>query len=268
MTHAPEKLFPKAMTPHRARALAEAREAGHPDPFDASWRERVAVLVPVYATIVAALVLGMIMTPIATGKLLALIPMTFFAVGKFLPLWGISGQSDFGPYELGALIWLLDTFTVVNMVYALEGFYRFAPVKRSLDRIQANARLVLIAFPRIRRAAVGGVILFVCFPVAGTGAIGATFLGILLGIHRRTLIMAVSFGGLLGGMAMAYAAVHFEGAVRALEGIKEDPVLRYVSIAGVILAIAAIVWWANRSYHRAIGRAATQDPVATSPDRS
>ena len=83
------------------------------------------------------------------------------------------------------------------MVYGLEGLYRFRRLKAGLHKVQANAGLVVDAYPWIRRAAVAGVVVFVLFPVAGTGAIGGCFLGILLGIRRGVLIAAVSAPALL-----------------------------------------------------------------------
>jgi len=229
------------------------------DPFNASWRERVAVLVPAYALLTLALVLGVRLATGPTMELVGLVPVSFFAAGKFLPLWAVSGKSHFGPYQLGLVIWVLDTFTVLNIVYALEAFYRIGPVKRGLERVQRNAHLVLTAYPRLRRAALVGVVAFVCFPVAGTGAIGGTFLGILLGLNRFALIAAVSAGGLVGGMAMAFAAVHFRDAMVTLRELQEGSVVRYALIALTIAVVVGAVWAVNRAYRRALRTAQDEE---------
>ena len=233
--------------------------SSHVDPFNASWKERVAILGPVYLGVVLALILGLRLAATATVELVGLIPVSFFAAGKFLPLWAASGKSAFGPYELGVVIWILDTFTVLNIVYALEGFYRVAPLKRGLDKVQRNARLVLAAYPGFRRAALAGVILVVLFPIAGTGAIGGTFIGILLGMNRFVLIGAVSFGGLLGGMLMAFAAVHFEGAVISLQQMQQDSSSKYLFIGAAVFVIVLGLWWLNRAYNAALERAQLED---------
>jgi len=235
---------------------------GGVDPYDATWRERLLVLGLVYGAMLLALILGLRFARPATLELIGLIPVSVFAAGKFLPLWAASGQSHFGPYELGAVVWLLDTVGVIHIVYALEGFYKIGPLRRGLVRVQSNARLVLTAYPRLRRAAVAGVILFVLFPLAGTGAIAGAFLGILLGMNRYRLIAAVSFGGFVGGMSMAFAAVHFEGAVRSLQGMQERPYVKYLLIGGVLLVLAMAVFWLNRAYRKALARVEAEQSEA------
>lgn len=222
------------------------------DPFDVTWRERAVVLGSVGALVIAAYIVGVMYAPAATTQLLALIPASFFVAGKFLPLWAISGKSQFGPYELGMVIWAMDTFTALMIVYALEGLYWIRPLKRGLDRIQANATLVLEAFPRMRKMALVGLVLFVLFPIAGTGAIGAAFIGVLLGIHRVRLIAAISVGGLLGGMLMAFLASNFASVLQDMEALQKDPTLKYVIIGAVVVVLLIGVVALTRAYQRAL----------------
>lgn len=251
MRRAPRRPPPQpTLDPLTGRAPTLSR-----DPFDVSWRERVAVLGGVGALLLISYVVGMALAPRSTLELTGLVPASFFAAGKFLPLWGISGKSNFGPYQLGLVIWMMDTCTVLGVVYAIEGAYKVKPLKRGLERAQANARLVLAAYPRLRKAAVAGIILFVLFPVAGTGAIGAAFIGVLLGMHRGALIAAVSAGGLIGGMLMAFIAVHFENALRSLEEAQRDPTLKYIFVGAVIGAFVAGMFFLSRAYKRALDTA-------------
>ena len=225
------------------------------DPFDVTWRERAVVLGSVGAVLIAGYIAGTIYAPAATNQLLALIPASFFVAGKFLPMWAISGKSQFGPYELGVVIWAMDTFTALMIVYALEGLYWIRPLKRWLDKVQANAGLVLEAFPRIRKTAIIGLILFVLFPIAGTGAIGGAFIGVLLGLHRTRLIAAISAGGFLGGMLMAFLASNFASFLRDLEAMQADPALKYVVVGAVIVALLVGLGALTRAYHRALALA-------------
>ena len=225
------------------------------DPFDADWRERLIVLGGTFGVLVAGTVLGLVYAHSATTELFGLVPASFFAAGKFLPLWAISAKSNFTPYGLGIVIWVMDTVTVLVLVYSLQGFHQFKRLKRWLDRVQRNAALVLDAYPRIRTAAVVGVVVFVLFPVAGTGAIGGTFLGILLGLRRGVLIAAVSAGGFLGGMLMAFAAANFGDTLCSLRALQQDPVVKYALIATVVLALALAVLALNRAYRGALAAA-------------
>ncbi len=231
---------------------SRTHQRGYEDPFDADWRERLLVLGSLFGGIAVGLVLGLIYAHGPTTELLGLVPASFFAAGKFLPLWGISDASNFSPWELGVVIWVMDTCTAMLMVYGLEGLYRFERLKAGLHRVQANASLVVEAYPWIRKAAIVGVVVFVLFPVAGTGAVGACFLGILLGMNRHVLIGAVSLGGLLGGMLMAAAAVYFGGAVLALRDTLQDPTVKYASIAAIVLVVLWGVRALNRAYRNAL----------------
>jgi uncharacterized membrane protein len=241
-------------------AAADAAEQAHPElaprllrsPLHASWRERIIVLGSVAAAVLLALALGLAYARQQTLELLGLIPVSVLVAGKFLPLWGISGKSQFSPYELGILIGLMDTVTVLIMVYTLELIHRMGRLSAALTKIQTNAALVLTAYPRIRRTAVIGVVLFVMFPIAGTGAVGGVFLGLLLGLHRFVLMAAISAGGFLGGISMAIAAIYFGEAVQKLRALQSDPAIQWAILVGIGLLVLALILWMNRVYKRAL----------------
>lgn len=257
-------LLPDETRPVEARSDTTSRLVR--DPFDASWRERVLVLGGVGACVCLAIVLGLVYARKPTLELLGLIPASVFAAGKFLPLWGITGQSHFSPWELGLLIGIMDTVTVLVLVYGLEALYRVRRVKAGLTRVQANAGLVLTVYPRIRRAAVIGVVLFVLFPIAGTGAVSGTFLGILLGLKRGVLIGAVSAGGFLGGLLMAFGAIYFGEAVQNLRAMQGVPVVQWTLMIGLGVGLVVGILWLNRAYKRALTAARASAEVR--PERS
>jgi uncharacterized membrane protein len=238
---------------------------GGPHAFDVSWRERLLVLGGAGSAVLVALVLGLILAHEATLELVGLVPASMFVVGKFLPLWGVTDRSHFGPYELGMVIWALDTVTAIVWVYALEGLVRFERLRRGIERIREGAALVLEAYPGIRKAAVLGLIMFVLFPVAGTGAMIGTFVGILLGLHRALLIATVSFGGLLGGTLMALAADHFAARLLRFQEMQQSPLMKYGSLAAMVLAIVVLVWFLNRAYRRALDQARARRQSAVQP---
>lgn len=240
------------------------------DPFDASWRERVFAIALATVVLNSILIFGLSLYRDAgrVTELLGLMPASALFAGKFLPLWSVSGKSSFSPWELGAVIWVMDTATVVLVVYSIEGLETVRWIRRGLARLRANARLVVAAYPRIRKAAVVGVVLFVLFPVAGTGALGGSFLGILLGLHRWVVIAAVSGGGLLGGMAMAYAALHFGEALAGLQAAQDDPTIRYAIMGGLVAVIVVCMAMFNRLYQRALAQAHKVDLTFGDTDAS
>jgi len=217
-------------------ALPRASADHTPVGLDASVRERVIVLGGFLGLITAGLVLGLIFAPAETRLLLGLIAASFFALGKFLPLVALK-ETTFGFYDLGLVIWAMDTFTVLVLVYSLPLLYRWRFAARVIRRIQDKAAVVIGAFPRIRRYAFFGMVLFVLFPVSGTGAIGGTFLGILLGLHRGRIITAVCLGGFIGGLGMAFLAERFGSAI---EAYRDNPWLIALLITVVVAAVVSL----------------------------
>lgn len=238
------------------------------NPFDASWQERAFALA--FATVVLNTVLivglGLYRDAGRLPELLGLMPASALFAGKFLPLWSVSGKSSFSPWELGTVIWVMDTATVVLVVYSIEGLEAVRWIQRGLARLRNNARLVVAAYPRIRKAAVVGVVLFVLFPVAGTGALAGSVLGILLGLHRWIVIAAVSGGGLLGGMVMAYAALHFGEALAGIQAAQDEPAVRYAIMGGILSLIAICIAFFNRLYQRALSQAEQAQAAASGRD--
>ncbi len=227
-------------------------------PFDAGWRERVVVLGGIGALLIVGFLLGERFAQTKTLEVLGLLPVTFVAIGKFLPLWGVSGQSSLGPYELSLVIWGLDTLTVIVFVYSFEAFYKLGPLRRALDRLYANMTLVIKVYPSMKRASVIGVFLFVLFPVSGTGALGASVIGALLGMERLVVIATVSAGGIVGGLLMAFLADNSANALLSLKAVENNPSSKYWISAAILLVIVAIVLLLGRAFRRALEHANAQ----------
>ncbi|MEZ5989047.1 MAG: small multi-drug export protein [Planctomycetota bacterium] len=242
--------------------MSEPRPANPLNPFDVTNRERIVVLGCVVAGLATLIVAGLLLDPRPTKALFTLVPASFFALGKFLPVLAVTGlpgvydadKGLFTPYDLGLVIGVMDTVTAFLVVYSLEAIHGIPLVGRFLDRANRDAALVLRAFPRFRRIATFGVVLFVLFPVAGTGAIGGSFLGAILAMHRVRLILCVAAGGFLGGLGMAWATLHFEREVVWLQEHKGDPLYLILSAAVVVGALV----WATVAFRRALRRAREQ----------
>jgi len=234
-------------------------------PFDVGWRERVLVLGTLFFVLALASLLAHRYALAMFTELFLLIPLAFFAVGKFLPLWGISGESSFGPYELGGVIWALDTFSVLVFVYSFEAFYRIPLLRKILDRISHNMELVLRVYPQMKRASVVGVVLFVLFPISGTGALAAACIGVLLRMNRFVLIAAVSFGGCLGGFLMGFLASNFASALTNFKSLQNNPSYKYAILAFCVLALSSLVFFLNRIFKRALAQA---EESHTAPEKT
>ena len=163
-----------------------------------------------------------------------------------------------GPLRVGLVIWGLDTLTVVVFVYSFEAFYKLRPLRRALDRLYTNMTLVLKVYPSMKRASVIGMFLFVLFPVSGTGALGASVIGALLGMDRFVVMATVSAGGLVGGMLMAFLADNSANALLSLKAVQQNPSSRYWISAGLLLLVVVIVMLLGRAFRRALAHASTE----------
>ncbi|MCA8970530.1 MAG: small multi-drug export protein [Planctomycetes bacterium] len=228
------------------------------NPFDVTRKERWVVLGLVFGAIVSAIVLGLVFAPEQTRQLSILVPSSFFALGKFLPgvgLYGIPGVLTdclWTPYELGVVIGVMDSCTVLVIVYSLERLYHVPVLSRLLTKANNNAQLVLRAFPRMRTASIVAIVLFVLFPVSGTGAIGGSFLGAVLGMNRFRIIASVCAGGFLGGLGMAWL---FSTFGKAVEQLGNNPYL----IALLTVLVLSFFYALARAYKKALAKARAHD---------
>jgi uncharacterized membrane protein len=234
----------------------------------ASLRERVVVVCALVGLLVCSLVTGLCCAYGSTIELLGLISVSTLAVGKFLPLWGITGESRFSPWEIGLVVWAMDTVMVFVIIYAREWLCRVGLVGRALDKLRGNASIVLATYPSMKKIAPVGVALFVLFPLAGTGAIAGAFLGMLLGLHRHVVIAAVSLGGLLGGMLMAFFASYFGGTLLAIRDLQHQPDVRNATLVVLVLAAVLACLWLVRAYLRAREIARLQKAVCLAATES
>jgi uncharacterized membrane protein len=249
---APRKSTPSPQVPELPKGPEPVSMHGCPKSFDASWQERLVVIGGFFGALICAVIFGLIYAREHTQLLFALVPISFFGLGKFLPLIAIE-ETTFGFYELGMVIWIMDTCTVLLLVYSIEAIYKNKWTARVLGKVQHQAGIVIRAFPKIRSFAIVAMVLFVLFPVSGTGAIGGAFLGALMGLHRYKIIAAVSFGGFIGGMGMAYLAEHFG---RAIEPYRNNPYIITLLIVGFLAAL----WGLNRAYKAALARGGELPP--------
>jgi uncharacterized membrane protein len=225
-------------------------------------RKRLMVFCAGSALLLLQLVLGLSFAYEATLEVIGLAGVSLLAVGKFLPLWGLSDQCSYSPWELGVVVWLMDTCTVLIILYAHGGLCRIAIVARWLRRARDKAALVRVAYPRVEKWAVTVVVGFVLCPLAGTGAAVGALLGIILGLHRHAVIAAVTAGGFLGGMLMACLAVHSGGAMRSLLEMQQHGAVKLAIVALVAACISAVLWSLSRAYRRAVAASRRRSSVA------
>src|SRR5262249_50229677 len=110
------------------------------------------------------------------GLALATVP------GKFAVFGGLTPNSPLDPWGLALLGVAVDTFLAINLALGLEPFLRLPGVGTWLHGVHDRAARSLAEYPRLKRMAFWGAAFFVALPLPGSGWIGGTFAGQLLGL--------------------------------------------------------------------------------------
>lgn len=200
------------------------------------------LLVPVVA---AAVILSLMALLRGMASVLGLIGLAVSSLffGKFIILGGTNGSAVLlSPEELVILVVAMDVMTACWFVYHL-GFMRRIPLLGPrITVLVEDGEAMLAAYPRLRRLAFLGLVIFVMIPFAMTGSVGGSILALLLGMARRATFLAISLGSVLGALF-----IYFGG--RWLPDLL-DPANPAWSIGG-ILVIVAVILLVNYRYARA-----------------
>ena len=138
--------------------------------------------------------------------------VAFFTIGKLLILTGAAPESGFGmnQWELAAMVVYMDVWVAYFFAFNLHHVYRIPRVGPAVQRLHNYCRYWIHENPWMRRSAFSGVMLFVMFPLTGTGAPGGSILGRLVGLRAGTTLFAIACGSLLGCGLMAAFATQLE----------------------------------------------------------
>jgi len=203
-------------------------------------------LVAVGLLIVAAVFKG----PAFAAALVGQAFLIFFVLGKFAILQGPINET-FTSFELAALVAYMDVSIAVVLVYNLPRLYRVKRFGRTLEDLAEHGLYMLEQKPWLRRVTVFGVMAFVMFPLTGTGAIGGSIFGRLLGLSARRTLAAIATGASVGSFGIAY----FGDFVTSVftDDVRQSWEFKTSGVAALVLMIG-IVWWR--------GRKVTQEMVA------
>jgi uncharacterized membrane protein len=181
----------------------------------------------------------------AAMELFGLSIVTATVMGKFAVLHGLSGLSESGlfdsPYRVALLIIYLDLMIGTIAVFNIRVLYLIPKFGTKIKGLQKSGVEILERNPWMRKATFGGVVAFVMFPLSGTGAIGGSLFGRLLGMSRIRTLFGIAIGSMLGSFGMAALAAAFG---TQLQNIQSSGVLGYAGIAVVGLAV---FWLYRRS---------------------
>ncbi len=160
--------------------------------------------------------------------------------GKFIVIRGLHQEGLFNsPYQLVFLIVYLDMFTAFIAVYNMPFLYRIPRLGKRIHAMKGTGEKTLERNPWMRKVTFIAVVAFVMFPLSGTGAIGGSFIGRLLGLSRARTLLGILVGAIVGGLAMPFLADVFG---EQLLNFKDNP----LSVIGGILAVGGVCYWLYR----------------------
>jgi len=183
------------------------------------------LLVPPLSAIVLCLVVGFTGGVVQLHKVLLTAAATFFFFGKFV----ILGSS---PLKLFALVVYMDVMTGMLLVFHAGFLFRIPYLGSRLLVVARDSQQLLAGHPWVRRATFVGITLFVMFPLAATGAVGAAIFGRLLGMSRVSTFLAICLGSIMGCGVMVYGSVLIDKYIG-----RENPMLTIGGLAVIISLI-------------------------------
>lgn len=165
--------------------------------------------------------------------------------GKYVIFSGLSAESPMRPWPLALVAVATDLAVGATLAVGLGPLGRLPWIGPILKKGHDRAEQVLIEFPRLRRMAFFGVVLFVYLPLPASGSIGGTFVGQLLGLRRLRGLWAVVLGGALVSATFAGLAIAVGSQAQAM---LENP---WVTVSAVVV-FAIVVFFAYRAAREAL----------------
>lgn len=189
-------------------------------------------------------------------QLLGTALVTFFGLGRFVILLGSDRARTEGAglaeaseaarfkfmtaFELFCMVTWMDLCAATLLVFHAGFLFKLPKLGPRLLTLREEGVFFMQYQPWMRRFTLLGLTLFVMFPLAATGSVAGSIFGQLLGMHRKSVLLAIVLGTLVGNGSMYF----FGGLIRRL-GIF-DPSNPWNLIGGAVLIIAVIAFLGYR----------------------
>jgi len=204
---------------------------------------------PIAATAAILVLTAVLAGPGVAGQLVAAAALIFFVFGKFAVLFGVGGDSPFSPWDLAAIVSYMDVTIATLLVLNLPRIYRLPRVGPFVEELAEHGLYMLQRRRWLGRVTFLGVIAFVMFPLTGTGAIGGSIFGRLLGLPAVRTLVAIAIGAVAGSFGMALFADSIKSWLT--EDVQQSPWFQGLGLAVVLLMVTA-VWVRGRRVAREI----------------
>ncbi|MHC4224924.1 MAG: small multi-drug export protein [Planctomycetota bacterium] len=173
------------------------------------------------------------------GTVSALAVASFFTLGKIIILSGAHPDVPLNAWELAAVVFYMDCLYAYILAYNLHHLAKIPRFGPWLARLHNYCRYWLSNHRWMKRWAFTGVMLFVLFPLTGTGAPGGSIIGRLVGLSARTTLFAIALGSALGCILMATFARPLEPI---LEGVQEEWWFEASGVAILAIVVLFVVY--------------------------
>lgn len=175
-------------------------------------------------------------------------------VAYFIPP---SGKESIIPIGIGLGIpwWLMAlTLTLLDVITALFMIMNFALMLRVprlgpwIEKTTATSREFMAERPWMNRWRIPGLAFFVMLPLQGTGGVGATVVGLMIGLTPMEILLAVGIGAAVESLAFAVGW----GLVREL--ILANLILGFVAAFVIIIGTILLFVLIRRRFTRSKGK--------------
>ncbi len=228
---------------HDLHTLLRDEEARHELVLSRRMLRRATLIGPVLVGVALLTIAAVFSGPEYAAAIFGQAIRIFTVLGKFAVLQGVVNPDGFTPWELATLVAYMDISVAVILVYNLPRLYRIPRLGPTLEDLAEHGLYLLEQRPWMGRVTILGVIAFVMFPLTGTGAIGGSIFGRLLGLGPRRTMASIAVGACIGSFGMAAfgntVAKFFTDEVRNSWQFKAS------GIAALVLMVV-IVWWRGR----------------------
>jgi uncharacterized membrane protein len=161
-------------------------------------------------------------------------------------IWGVGGASGLlEHFSPGMSITLIaGTIAFVDIISGLFLLWNFDLVEKVpllgtyIRKFEKKGKGYLSKKPWVERIAFIGVALFVMFPFQGSGAVGASILGRIIGMNKLKVWFAIIIGA-IGGCFLIAMISYYLGEV-ILTTFKESAI--YIGVALLVVLLAMTIW--------------------------
>jgi uncharacterized membrane protein len=136
-------------------------------------------------------------------------------------------------------IMLMDILSGLFMALNFDVALKIPGLGRWIRKFIANGEEFFARRPWLERFSFFGVVMFVMFPLQGSGGIGATLVGRMIGLSPARVLLAIAIGTTIGCTAIALGAEFIKELILAY------PVLG-LTIAVLVIVILVIVYFVYR----------------------